>query len=234
MAAMPERLAMLQRSIGSLRPQVDAVRVYLNNFDERPPFLSEQEGILSSDADGDQGDAGKFFWFNRESCDYYLTADDDLLYPPDYVERLVEEFDARNRKAIVAVHGFVFSKPIESYVTSRKEKYKCTYALCKAHSVHVVGAGTAILHPSTITIDSGTFNKRNMSDLQLAIAAQIQHIPMVVIPREEHWIKELQDAAPEHGHSIWKETKQDNGRALAIIARTAVGEWQLPADPIVA
>src|SRR5665213_2649162 len=108
MATMPERLPYLEGAINALRPQVDVLRVYLNNFVEIPSFLSAEEGYLSSDAAGDLGDAGKFYWVNGKSgLDYshYLTVDDDLGYPDDYVATLMEEFDARRQKAIVGVHG---------------------------------------------------------------------------------------------------------------------------------
>lgn len=231
MATMPQRLHLLEKAISSIRPQVDVVRVYLNSFDEVPSFLKPEEGFLAKNFLGDIGDAGKFFWFDKGGFDYYLTADDDILYPPDYVMRLVEEFEARHQKAIVGVHGFVFSEPIESYVTSRAEKYKCTYGLASARSVHIIGTATAILNRTTIKLSLKDFPRHNMADLQLAIIAQKQQVPMVVISRDENWIQELQDAAPKHGFSIWKEAKKDGGRMLADVANKAVRHWQLFPDP---
>jgi len=232
MATMPERLDILEKTVASLRPQVDVIRVYLNNFNEVPPFLNPEEGLLSQKASGDIGDAGKFFWFDKGGFHYYLTADDDILYPADYVNRLIEEFEARHGKAIIGVHGFVFSEPIKSYITSRAEKYKCTYRLDQARPVHIIGTATAIFNPTTIKLSLKDFPRHNMADLQLAIAAQKQQIPMIVIPRKENWIKELQDATPEHGSSIWKEAKKDNGRTLAQVANQAISHWQLFPDPI--
>lgn len=47
MATMPERLPHLENAVEALRPQVDVLRVYLNNFVEIPKFLSEEEAVLS-------------------------------------------------------------------------------------------------------------------------------------------------------------------------------------------
>lgn len=232
MATMPERLHLLEKVISSLRSQVDVIRVYLNNFEKIPPFIKNKEALLSKDALGDIGDAGKFFWFDKESFDYYLTVDDDLLYPENYAATLIREFEKRRRKAVVGVHGFVFSEPIKSYVTSRSEKYKGTRALDTALPVHVIGTGTAILNPKTIRLSLKDFPRRNMADLQLAIAAQKQKVPMIVIARDENWLLELQDAAPENGYSIWKETKKDNGRTLARVANSAVTHWRIFPDRI--
>lgn len=232
MATMPERLHLLEKVISSLRSQVDVIRVYLNNFEKIPTFLSNEEALLSKDALGDIGDAGKFFWFDKEDYDHYLTVDDDLLYPENYAETLIREFEKRQRKAIVGVHGFVFSEPITSYVKSRSEKYVGTRALDVACPVHVIGTGTAILSSQTIQLSLRDFSVRNMADLQLAIAAQKQKVPMIVVARDKNWISELQDAAPRNGYSIWKETKKDNGRIQARVANSKVDSWQVFPDPI--
>lgn len=232
MASMPERVDVLREVVLSIRPQVDALRVYLNNFETAPDFLNPGEATLSSNASGDLGDAGKFYWFDKEPHTHYLTVDDDMFYPPNYVEILKSEFDSRNKKAVVGVHGFVFSEPIESYVSSRKEKYKGTRALDTAQPVHVIGTATAILSKETIQLQLSDFSKKNMADLQLAIAAQNQNVPMVVISRPADWIQELIPSEPEYGTSIWKETKQDGGRKVAAIARKKVINWKLLKDPL--
>lgn len=232
MATIPERLHLLGKVISSLRSQVDVIRVYLNNFEKIPTFIASEEALLSREALGDIGDGGKFFWFDKGEYDYYLTVDDDLLYPENYAATLICEFEKRRRRAVVGVHGFVFSEPIKSYVASRSEKYKHTQALDTARPVHVIGTGTAILNPKTIRLSLKDFPKRNMADLQLAIAAQKQRVPMIVIARDENWLPELQDAAPENGNSIWKETKKDNGRTLAHLANSAVTKWRIFPDPI--
>ncbi len=232
-ASIPERIALLQKVVTALRPQVDTLRVYLNNFESIPDFLFPHEGLLATQAMGDIGAEGKFYWFDKETYDYYLTADDDLLYPSNYVETLIKEFEARHRKAIIGVHGFVFDTPIESYNQSRKERYKCTRKLSKPQPVHVLGTATTIFHPETIQLSMSNFPRRNMVDLQLAITAQQQQVPLVVIPREANWIQELEDPSnPVSGSSIWKSVKNDNGKTKADIARTEISEWKLFPDPI--
>ena len=51
-----------------------------------------------------------------EDYTHYLTIDDDLGYPEDYVSSLVREFDARGGKAIVGVHGSTFLHPVKCLV----------------------------------------------------------------------------------------------------------------------
>lgn len=167
--------------------------MYLNNFEEVPPFLSEEEAQLSSDAIGDLGDSGKFYWFNDKTGldhTHYLTVDDDLGYPLNYVAALVEEFDARDGRAIVGVHGSTFSLPIENFVTSRDERFRFYENLNRARTVHILGTATTLLSRETIDLSLDDFSMRNAADLQLAIAAQRQRVPMVALARYNNWVTE--------------------------------------------
>lgn len=235
MATMPERLPYLEGVVNALRPQVDVLRVYLNNFDEIPSFLSAEEGYLSSEAVGDLGDAGKFYWVNGKTgldYSYYLSVDDDLGYPADYVATLMKEFDARKQKAIVGVHGSTFLHPIEDFVTSREARYRFYEKLDRAQVVHILGTATTILSRETVNLSLDDFRLRNAADLQLAIAAQRQRVPMVAIARAENWITEERPWTAE-GYSIWKTTKQPGRSVIQTnLARTAITTWKLYEDPL--
>lgn len=60
MATMSSRAPYIEEAIETIHPQVDAVRIYLNNFDEIPAFFSREEVVLSQDAAGDLGAEGNF------------------------------------------------------------------------------------------------------------------------------------------------------------------------------
>ncbi len=237
MATMPDRLLYLEEVVETIRPQVDVLRVYLNNFVDVPGFLRAGEAALSNTARGDLGAEGKFYWIDGKDGlgDYthYLTIDDDLGYPRDYVSTLVDEFDARGAKAIVGVHGSEFDDPLEDFVTSRKERYRFYEALGSAKSVHLLGTATTILSRETIRLDlDNNFPLRNASDLQLAVAAQNQQVPMIAIARTENWITEKRPWTAE-GISIWKSTKAEGHSAVKTeLAKTAVSQWVLYPDPI--
>lgn len=236
MATMPARLPYLEEVVETLRPQVDALRVYLNDFEEVPGFLKPEEACLSRDAVGDLGDAGKFYWLNdktvQSSCTHYLTLDDDLGYPEDYVATLKSEFDARNGQAVVGVHGSEFSQPVEDFVTSRQNRCRFYEGLDRARSVHILGTATTMWSRDTIDLSREDFPLRNMGDLQLAIAAQRQRVPMVAIPRPEQWVIERRPWTDE-GFSIWKETKQEgHSHVQTYLAQTAVSKWVLHPDPL--
>lgn len=231
MATMPGRLEYLEQVVATLRPQVDVLRVYLNEFDEIPDFLQPGEGVLSSEANGDLGDAGKFYWLDdSEGHDYthYLTVDDDISYPDNYVQTLVREFDGRGGKAIVGVHGSEFSFPIEDFVTSRKVRYRFYEKLAEAKPVHLLGTATVLFSKETLQLSLDDFQMRNAGDIQLAIAAQRQCVPMIAISRPENWLTELRPWTAE-GFSIWKSTKSVAGASAphTHLIRSAIERWQL-------
>ena len=234
MATMPGRLEYLEMVVVSMRPQVDVLRVYLNNFDEIPSFLLPGEGVLSSEARGDLGDAGKFNWLDDEEAHnytHYLAIDDDIRYPSDYVSTLVREFDARGGRAIVGVHGSEFSFPILDFVSSRKVRYRFYEMLDEAKPVHLLGTATTLFSKETLQLSLADFPMRNAGDIQLAIAAQKQQVPMIAIPRPENWLTELRPWTAE-GFSIWKSTKSTKGASLphTRLIQSAVDRWRLYDD----
>ena len=237
MATMPDRLPYLEDVVETIRPQVDALRVYLNGFDERPKFLGSDEAILSDDAHGDLGAEGKLYWMDgKDGLDdytHYLTIDDDLGYPKNYVVALAREFDAREGRAIVGAHASTFLHPMEDFVESRDERFRFYEPLSRARQVHLLGTATTMWSRATIELDlAQDFPMRNASDLQLAVAAQKQQVPMVAIPRTEQWITERRPWT-DQGFSIWKSTKAEgHSRAKTELAKTAVERWVLYPDPI--
>ena len=134
--------------------------------------------------------------------------------------------------AIVGVHGSEFLVPVEDFVDSRKERYRFYEALERARQVHLLGTATTLLSPQTIDLDLvRDFPMRNASDLQLAIAAQKQQVPMVAIPRKENWITEKRPWTAE-GFSIWKSTKAEGHKEAKTRLAQTVAEWTLYPDPL--
>ena len=235
-ATMPERVNYLEGTVEALRPQVDALRVYLNDFEEVPRFLKPGEGVLSSQAAGDLGDSGKFYWFDRREeleYDHYLTMDDDLGYPPNYVAALVKEFDARDGQAVLGVHGSTFLPTIADFVDSRDKRFRFDAELKTSRPVHLLGTATTILSYRTLDLSLNDFSSlRNAADLHLGIAAQKQEVPMIAVARPENWITEERSWDHE-GFSIWKSTKAPGDHTPQTeLATRAIASWRLFDDPL--
>jgi FkbM family methyltransferase len=190
LASIPARKSGLERVVEALLPQVDSLGVYLNEYSRVPGFLDREEIVVArSQESGARGDAGKFFWAGRTSG-YQLVCDDDIDYPEDYVNRLVQGIEHHGRRAVVGFHGCVLRRPVDDYHMSRKLLH-FTRALGADTPVHVLGTGVAGFHSSAIRVRPEDFAEPNMADIWLALLGQRQRVPFVCLRREEGWLSEL-------------------------------------------
>ena len=190
LATIPARESGLRRVVEALLPQVDALGVYLNEYTRVPSFLDREKIVVARSRDhGVRGDAGKFFWAGTRSG-YQLVCDDDIDYPEDYVDRLVEGIERHGRRAVVGFHGCVLRDVVADYYTSRRLLH-FTRALATDSAVHVLGTGVAGYHASAISVSPEDFAAANMADIWLALLGQRQRVPFVCLRRAEGWLSEL-------------------------------------------
>lgn len=185
LATIPSRILPLKRVVESLRGQVDRLNIYLNGHELVPEFLKEEwiNAALSRDMKGDLGDAGKFFW--AEDCEgYYFACDDDIVYPPDYVKRMIAKVEEYGRKAVIGFHGARIPQHPDSYLKSR-QTFHCRGQVQTDIPVHVIGTGALAYHTSTITISLEDFRYPNMADIFFAIAAKKQEVSLIVMKHNE-------------------------------------------------
>ena len=246
LATIPARESGLQCVVEALLPQVDALGVYLNEYDRVPSFLDREEIVVARSQDtGVRGDAGKFFWAGTTSG-YQLVCDDDIDYPEDYVDQLVEGIERHQRRAVVGFHGCVLHDSVTDYHRSRRLLH-FTHALATDAPVHVLGTGVSGYYTSAIGVSSKDFvGSPNIADIRLALLGQRQRVPFVCLRRADGWLSELpgfreesvyirarrhssvRGAGPgpetlavrEHGrwelHGLSGEPRRDGGRAMTV------------------
>ena len=150
MASYPLRKAGMMRAFKQLFPQCDHFCLYLNEYDSIPKefadLTKEEKEKLTIEIGGDNlKDYGKFFWWKRFPG-YYLTVDDDLEYPEDYVEKLTSRMPDFKNSAVLGLHGNDFTIIDNAFVV----KKHCHAFLSKEeHDVPVdcIGTGAACYHP---------------------------------------------------------------------------------------
>lgn len=194
----------LHSVVHSLAPQVDHINVYLNGYDVVPPFLRATyiTAVLSSETEaGDLGDIGKFHWANGLSSMYHLTADDDIVYPPDYVKMMLQSINEFVPPTVVGVHGIrlreedlvpASGKRGKGYYGSR-EVLMATEEVSNFSVVHILGTGTMLYRVADvghIAIDE-VFPRPNMADVWFGILGQKRSLPFIVVPHKKGWIKEV-------------------------------------------
>ena len=243
MATQPRRLQVLKRSVASLLPQVDKLFIYLNGFSHVPNFLKHEKITFASSVDnGDRGAAGKFF-FTKEVEGVYLSVDDDFQYPRNYAEKLCFELKKRGNAAIVGVHGYRLRQydhepAIKLCNRARGATFPVRRTIHHDAPVHVAGTGVMAFDTRYWRPSDNDLKENNMCDLQIAIAAQKQKIPRVVIAHRGDWIKYLLHDRSQGTiwGAQWNELRSKKGKISPIehyrlkLCRQ-VPDWSLIADP---
>mmetsp|Transcript_4341 Transcript_4341/g.13130 ORF Transcript_4341/g.13130 Transcript_4341/m.13130 type:complete len:598 (-) Transcript_4341:382-2175(-) len=235
MASKWTRIRALQNAVYSLAPQVDRVYVYLNDYEFIPAYLlglSWVNVVQSQDASGDIGDAGKFFWAGKLDVDYVFTADDDIIYPSDYVDRLSSFLDSYRPPVVAGLHGinFIESKlkpkmgQSKGYYASR-EVFMGFEAVAEPHDVNILGTGLVAYRPEDLkTLSVEFFKEPNMADVWLGVYAKLNKIPMVVMPHEDKYITTVGGTAEDSLYVRYTRRKRADKKLTDIVLR----EWPWP------
>lgn len=183
-ASLPERQDCLQETIYSLYDQVDKIVVGLNKYDTIPSFLKMKK-IDAYLLDNSLGDAAKFYKINEFDDVYYFACDDDLIYPPNYCEVMINK--SEKYKSIVGLHGVNIVKPVHSYYKSRKI-FHGLESLDVDTEVDLVATSSCLFRTSILKVNLSDFPIPNMADIWLADLAKKQKIKSYAISREKKWV----------------------------------------------
>lgn len=206
--SIPEREGLLKQALESFSSQVDEINLYLDRYSEIPNFVKKcHPNIkvhLSKDHPGLR-DNGKFLSFSPTISDcYYFTMDDDIVYPPDYIEHMVQGIESYSRRAVVGLHGVLLPEYPEGYFTSFRKVHSFNYGLETNVLVNNLGTGTVAFHSSVMRgLNLSHFKKPGMADLYLSVFCKCQHIPMIALSRPDGWLREL----PSPNTSLYHEFK---------------------------
>lgn len=191
-SSMAKRHAALIDAVDSLTPQVDRVHVYVqpghrakkSNFADR-----DKVEIITTDHYGeDMGDAGKFFRAGDYEDAYYLSCDDDLVYPSNYAETVVNAIDEYGGRVIVGFHGVLMKKNPTHYYRDR-EVFHGLGDLEYARFVHVIGTCSAGYRTKYVPFTYKDLKSPNIADIWISLFAQQHKIPVVCLPHHKGWIK---------------------------------------------
>lgn len=181
-ATIPSRIEQVKKTIESLLPQVGIINLALNNFSAIPTEFQDQCQIYPVLTQG--SDEQKFRFVTG---DIYLTADDDLVYPANYIQVIKDRLQHYD---IISFHGRNFkSFPISSYYKSAGSKYRCLDKVSCDIPVQVGGTGCMAFRPSNFRVTLSDFPSKYMADVHLAIKAKKEGKKIMCIAHESGWIK---------------------------------------------
>ena len=209
LASIPEREKMLEKTVESLRPQVDEIRVALNDYPYVPKFLSKREVVM---LDNSKGDAGKHY-FADQFEGYLLTCDDDLIYPSGYVEKMIA--GVKEHHCACTLHGRVYNyRPILNFQMSFIG-YPCLETLRRDVRVDIGGDGVMCWHTDFLKIRYENFESKNMSQLWFSKQCLEQDVMIMCLAHEGDY---LTYQRPQW--TIWDESAKNGFREQTELMRT--------------
>ncbi len=200
LATHKARIESLKQSFPTIYSPKYQYHVYLNDIEKEsvPECLKANNVKLYyglTRKEGNLADQGKFFPLKYKSVEgYYLTIDDDILYPPDYVENMIENIDKYNRQVIVAHHGrSTMHNPITSYYFGRFTKARFFAEVTEDRLIQFPGTGLTGFHTDTVKFNVlQEFGKKYMSDIWIAYYAVKNGIPVIKLKHNRNWLKQVQ------------------------------------------
>lgn len=227
MATYPGRKEAWRKVVNTLLPQCDRLCICFNEYDKLPE-LPDSDKIIAIVANGKNGikDLGcnnKMYWLG-DFPGYYMTVDDDIEYPENYVSQMLDKIKKYEDKVIVSLHGHI-------YINSNKGKIQFknrrvfTFHSKRTDDIycHRVGMGVAIMKPSAINIKKDMFlnaEKNSGDDEITAIWAQFNKVPLVCAA-----IKDIpKDKMQEDTYCLWLDKSSMNRRQAYLESYT---NWKI-------
>ncbi len=189
-ASIPDRQWLLERVVASLLPQVDQLNIMLNNY-PKTPFFCHKPKINYYHLDNSKGDAAKFHGLKNISG-YIFTCDDDLIYPPNYVELTLKELERHENRVILSHHGRQMRpKPVNNSYTDRIQAFHWNIEQPKSVQLDIGGTGVMAWHSDTFFPDIDRITKKNMADIWVHGFALEQGVKIYLCPHPGDWIEYL-------------------------------------------
>lgn len=183
------RIDSLIKSLKSIYNQCDVINVCLNSHNGDIPEFLYSPKINLTFTNNSKGDAFKFLYL-ESSEGYFLTIDDDLIYPPGYVDYMISKCNEYNNEKIVTLHGRSFSNfPILSYYRSASERYSCLNQVKNDVKVQFGGTGVMCFHTSLLKKSINNFLYPNMADVWIGKFAKEKNIEIMCLAHSASYIK---------------------------------------------
>ncbi|MBM2577567.1 hypothetical protein JQC91_14770 [Jannaschia sp. Os4] len=190
-ASIPRRVHALRATLASLQGQATHAFVYLNGYDAVPDFLEDPRiTVFRSQEFGDLNATGKVFALGHVPHGTLLTADDDFIYPANYVATLEAAIARYGGRVAACVHGSIFPDRVEHYYL-RTAIFAAQQALPQDRFVTLPGTASLAVRAGVLPLELDAFLPETMVDLTLAILCKANRVPVVAVARRAHWLQNI-------------------------------------------
>lgn len=192
MASIPEREQGMLRVLTQLLPQCDHFDLCLNGYKsdyvvDLPEQLTEDKLTVFVNPTN-IGPHGKLYLAHR-TTGYFLTVDDDLIYPHGYVVDILKGIEKYGRKAFVGYHGSLLAQLSDPMQPPCRCLFSHQDLVPSDMPVHMLGTGIFGYHSSAGMVDHRQFEPGKIDD-QVGAFAQDHRIPMVCLAHPKNWVVE--------------------------------------------
>jgi glycosyltransferase involved in cell wall biosynthesis len=214
MATFPKRFKQIKKTVEYLIDQTippDEILIHVNESDFAPELPDDARVKVYLSPNENLTDIGKIKMVDHAAPGIIILADDDLHYPNDYIEKMVNHVQRFNGEACVGTHGIVFPfdkkiSDIDQYFSTRRVHH-FKHGQSIDFPCHALGTGTMAFDSRKIKFDWEKWGHGKMVDLHVAVENQRKGIQMVIVSRESNWIKSFSEEPDDI--SIWKEVKSN-------------------------
>jgi glycosyltransferase involved in cell wall biosynthesis len=199
----PARSKSFKITVENIVKQLDEINIYLDKYEDVPEFLNKlpiKTNIFRNKDYPNLRDNGKLLGLSHLKGDcYYFTFDDDIEYPPDYVNAMIRKIEEYERSVIVGVHGVLIPEIPSGYFSSFRMVYTFMKKLESDRLVNNLGTGTVAFHSNLSKGLTHEFCKNTgMLDIYFSVYCKKNNIPMVCIARHDGWMGEIKQESNEH------------------------------------
>ena len=192
MCMLPDRYPESLACVMSLKGQVDKIYLCLNGFQEVPEALKEDwmEVVYIGE---NIGAVGRYTKLPMVEGDL-ISCDDDLVYPPSYVQDFSKESKQTPMK-VLTHHG--------KYITNRRFTMAahCLKRNEKRDMVQILGAGVSFFpHATTYLLSEVMSMPQNPTDIHVSALCYREGIGMRLVPHTADYFKYI---PPPKGTTIW-------------------------------
>lgn len=199
MATFPMRQTGAINVITNLHKQCDLMIVCLNQYDVIPEEFPKYENVkyyLAGEKHKipDRGCINKMIWLGKYPG-YYMTVDDDIIYPSDYCKTYVEHMKKFNNSCIMSYEGRRYQIKNNKPVTMDFKKV-CVFSFYRKYDgynlIHRGGGGVMCMYPSKLPFNFECYEsvQKNFGDDELtSVLCQKFGVKIIRPPSENNYLK---------------------------------------------
>lgn len=189
--SLENRKSNLDRIIPIILNQCDKIFVNMIGYTDIPKILINDKIHLNFLEKG--GSETRFNPYNEIPLDsYFFTIDDDIIYPNNYSEVMIQKMKEYNNKCIICVHGSdIDLNQTSGFYKKNRKVFHFTEELKENRVVMIPGVGTSCFYKESFILELSNMKTPNMSDPYIGYFAKKQKMDIISIKRKKMWLEPL-------------------------------------------